>query len=358
VVISCRIPSRGHLARRGDNGRVICPWRSGRPLAGRRIGHRGCTRVRGRRGKALVVAALGLAGSLGFTGGAGAANSVPPYSDPNAVGSIGLCNQAGQQITSGSLTTKPFAWRAVSTQPAPAPYNNAGRTATLVVYQPQQGLPPGDWSGAQMTSSSRYTNAANPMAAATSGDQSLQDIVEEYPPKWNGFLQLRIYLGTTNQQTYSEHYPALDIQVTGNTWQAVGGSPVDCASGTSESLESLLLPSASTSTTVPPTTAATTPTGSDETSSAGTSPENAGSSESGGDAGSQGKNDGALASAAPAAHQSESASDSGLIIALIVCAVAVVAAAFLVLRRRRLTSDLQVPDASADSETASSTKGN
>ena len=90
-----------------------------------------------------------------------------PYTDPDAVGSIGLCNQAGQQITSGSVTTKPFAWRAVSTQPAPAPYNNAGRTATLLAYQPLQDLPAGDWSGAQMTSSSSYTNPANPMAAAT-----------------------------------------------------------------------------------------------------------------------------------------------------------------------------------------------
>ena len=178
---------------------------------------------------------------------AAAASSNAPYTDPNAVGSIGLCNQAGQQITSGSVTAQPFAWRAVSTQPAQAPYNNAGRTATLVAYQPLQGLPPGDWSGTQMTSSSRYSNAASPMAAATAADQSLQDIIEAYPPRWDGFLQLRIYLGTVNEQAYTLHYPALNIQVTGNTWQAVGGSPVNCASGTSVSLESEVLPSSTTS---------------------------------------------------------------------------------------------------------------
>ena len=192
-----------------------------------------------------------------LTGAAGAATPVVPYTDPNAVGSIGLCNQAGQQITSGSISTTPFAWRAVSTQPAPAPYNNAGRTATLVAFQPLEGLPAGDWSGAQMTSSSSYTNPANPMAAATDGDQSLQDFIEQYPPKWDGFVQLRMYLGTANQQPYRLQYPALNIQVTGNTWQAVGGSPVNCASGTAVSIESELLPSSTTSA---PTTSTTTTT--------------------------------------------------------------------------------------------------
>ena len=84
----------------------------------------------GGRTRILLGAALGLVGLLALAGGDAAAGSAVPYTDPNAVGSIGLCNQAGQQITSGSISTTPFAWRAVSTQPAPAPYNNAGRTAT------------------------------------------------------------------------------------------------------------------------------------------------------------------------------------------------------------------------------------
>ncbi len=129
----------------------------------------GCLTVLG----AAVALAQPLAAPL--MGISAAATSTVPYTDPDAVGSIGLCNQAGQQITTGSITTRPFAWRAVSTQAAPAPYNNAGRTATLVAYQPQQALPAGDWSGTQMTASSSYTNPANPMAAATDGDQSLQE---------------------------------------------------------------------------------------------------------------------------------------------------------------------------------------
>ena len=164
------------------------------------------TRTKGTR--LIVAIGLCLVGPLMWSGLAEAATAVP-YTDPNAVGYIGLCNQAGQQITSGSINTTPFAWRAVSTQPAQAPYNNAGRTATLYGYQPHQGLLPGEWSGEQLTSSARYSNPANPMAAATDGDDSLEDLVQDFPPRWDGFFQLRIYLSTADEQAYDLHYPAL-----------------------------------------------------------------------------------------------------------------------------------------------------
>jgi hypothetical protein len=193
----------------------------------------------------LVVGGLGLLALGTFSGVAGAATTAP-FTDPNAVGTIGLCNQAGQQVTSGSTTTAPFAWLAVSTAPAPAPYNNASRTAILLAYQPQNGLPPGEWSGAELTASSRYTNPDLPMAAATSGDDSLADFMSNYHPRWDGFLQLRMYLGTADAVQYSLHYPSLDIQVQGTTWTAVGEGPVSCKAGTAESLESIVLPSTTT----------------------------------------------------------------------------------------------------------------
>jgi hypothetical protein len=186
--------------------------------------------------------------------GAAVASPRPPFTDPSAVGYIGLCNEAGHQITSGNIDTTPFAWRAVSSQAAPAPYNNAWRTAILLAYQPRQGLPPGEWSGDELTASSRYTNPAHPMVAATHGDDSLEDFIQEFHPVWDGYLQLRIYLGTQNAEVYSVQYPGLDIRVTGDTWQAVGGGPVNCHSGTAESLESVVLPKSATS---PPTTIAT-----------------------------------------------------------------------------------------------------
>jgi len=324
----------------------------------------------GGKARILLGAALGLVGLLALAGGDAAAGSAVPYTDPDAVGSIGLCNQAGQQITSGSVTAKPFAWRAVSTEPAPAPYNNAGRTATLVAYQPQQALPPGDWSGAQMTSSSSYTNPANPMAAATANDQSLQDIIDQYPPVWDGFLQLRMYLSTADKQAFTLHYPTLDIQVTGTTWRAVGGSPVNCASGTAVSIESVLLPS-STTTTTSTTAAASTPSpaatpttaasGQGKGAAVGATPaSDAKSSPSRGTpAGS------AQASGSGRAVATTQTSDFPVVLGSALAVLVVLAAAVvLVLRRRRLTTEPSASGSSLDSSSpissptsSSSTKG-
>jgi len=195
-----------------------------------------------------LLAAFAFAGVL--TSGCAGAPAVTraPFSDPNAVGYIGLCNQAGRQITSGNLDSAPFAWRAVSSQPAPPPYNNDWRTAILLAYQPRQGLQPDEWGGQELTSSTRYTNPAHPMAQATSGDESLADFVADFPTQWQGFVQLRMYLDTRDAVVYSARYPALDIEVTGDTWQAVGGGKVNCDAGRAESIESILLrPSATAS---------------------------------------------------------------------------------------------------------------
>jgi hypothetical protein len=175
-----------------------------------------------------------------------------PYVDASAVGSIGLCDRAGHQITSGSIDADPMAAYAVSTVPAPKPYNNSWRTAVLMAYQPWNGLLASMWSGEELTSSSRYTNPAHPMAAITPGDGPLRWFLQDYPTKWDGFVQLRMYLGTADAPIYSLHYPTLNLQITGTTWRAVGGATVNCKVGSSVSLESIVLQHAGSS----PTTAA------------------------------------------------------------------------------------------------------
>jgi hypothetical protein len=179
---------------------------------------------------------------------AAGATSTVPYADTNAVGYIGLCNQAGQQITSGSVSTTPFAWRAVSSQAASAPYNGAGGTASLDAYLPMQSLAPGDWSGEQLTASTRYSNPQSPMAQATTKDVPLQVFLQDYPPQWNGFVQLRLFLGAPNEPADVQHYPALNLQISGGTWTAIGGGPVNCNAGTAESLETVLAPPSTTTT--------------------------------------------------------------------------------------------------------------
>ena len=172
-----------------------------------------------------------------------AASTALPYKDPDAVGSIGLCDAHGHQVTSGSVNSAPFAWRAVSTSPAPGPYAGPTRTAVLMAYQPIQGLAPPDWSGDSLTAASRYSNPSNPMAAATGADESLAGFMTEGTPR-NGTASCSSACTSTppTSPSYSLHYPALDIQVKGNTWHALDGGPVDCNAGTVVSIESILLP--------------------------------------------------------------------------------------------------------------------
>jgi hypothetical protein len=171
-----------------------------------------------------------------------------PYTDPSSSGYIGLCNKTGTQITSGSVDTAPFVWRAISSVAAKSPYNSDQRTAVLYAFLPLQGFPPGEWSGKAMTAASRYSNPTAPMAAATDRDPTLEQFIEAYPPNWDGFIELRVYLGTANQPEETKHYPTLNIQVSGNTWRAVGGGAVNCASGQAVSAETIL-PSTTTTTT-------------------------------------------------------------------------------------------------------------
>jgi len=326
---------------------------------------RGLGSVFAARGAALVLLPLlGVAGALAqpfggpLIGAVAAATTTVPYTDPNAVGSIGLCNQAGQQITSGSISTTPFAWRAVSTQPAQAPYNNAGRTATLLAYLPLQALPAGDWSGEEMTSSSSYTNPANPMAAATDGDQSLQSFIEAYPPKWDGFVQLRMYLSTANHQAYEAQYPTLNIQVTGDTWQAVGGSPVNCDSGTAVSIETVLLPASTTTTTSTPSTTTTAASGSGTGKGASVSSTPGSDADSSPGPGTSGG--AALAAGTEKVAATTQTSDLPAVLGIVLAVLVVLGTAvFLVLRRRRSASTPMAYDSPlvSSSASSSSTKG-
>lgn len=305
---------------------------------------------RGWRTRVPVVAGLVLAWPAAAAGVAAGATGVP-YTDPSAAGFIGLCDQAGQQVTSGSIDTTPFAWRAVSSVPAPPPYNNTGRTAVLVAYQPQQELPPGDWSGEQLTASSRYSNPTSPMAAATGSDTSLQSFLQDYPPKWDGFVELRMYLGTNDAPSYQEKYPVLNIRVTGSTWHAVGGGTVNCASGTAESIETALLPQ-STTTTAP--TVATQPAGAGASAAGGstgsgassgsapTSPTASGAKDAGATATATGNDgNGSHGSTGSGGATQEAASTSstpvGLVVGIVAAVVVLAAAAWLLLVRRRRT---------------------
>ena len=212
---------------------------------------------------AAVLVAAATALSTGGGSGAHAAGAVP-WTDTAVTGAIGLCDSSGHAVEGGSVNTTPFVARAVSSTAAQPPYNKAGRTATLYAFQPQQGEAPGEWSGDMLTSSTYYTNPAHPMAEATGGDLSLAGFIGEFPPRWDGLLQLRLYLSAPNEPADSLSYAATTIKVTGSTWSVVSGGPAACTAGKAESIESVVLPSKDTAvhSTAPTAPATTGPTGS------------------------------------------------------------------------------------------------
>jgi hypothetical protein len=185
-----------------------------------------------------VLGGLLLSLAAPFVGASSAlAGFTVPYTDPNSSGTIGLCDKNGHTITSGKISDNPFAWTAVSSAPAAQGYRGVEHKAILIAFLPMQGLDPGYWSGKNLTASSSYTNLAHPMAQATIADGPLKWFVAAFPPRWDGLIQLRLYLSAYNTGTYTTTYPTTDIRVTGNTWTVVRGGTGSCSVGKAVSIE-------------------------------------------------------------------------------------------------------------------------
>lgn len=166
-----------------------------------------------------------------------------PFTDPNAQGYIGLCDDKGHSITSGSLKDKPFVVLAVSSSSAPTGYEpRDAAKATLFAYQPIDGYAPGDWSGQQLTGSSAYSNTQHPMSAGTILDYSMGDFVTAYPPKWDHLVQLRMAFGAPRKAPYFQSYPAAVLKIQGDRWTVVQGGEAPCTAGKAMSTETILLP--------------------------------------------------------------------------------------------------------------------
>ncbi|MGA2530741.1 MAG: hypothetical protein ABSG36_16490 [Acidimicrobiales bacterium] len=171
-----------------------------------------------------------------------------PFTDTNQVGSLTLCNSHEQPITSGSLLTIPFVWRAVSSTSAPAGYTRA----TLYLAQPIQYLDPEDWTSQPLTDDAIFSNRAHPMAQATYADAALYGEDHAMPPYWDGLYELRLYFSGPNMEFDTGPYPAAVIKVTGDTWTLVQGGGSSCTDGKAESMASFVLPKSDTAVPKPP----------------------------------------------------------------------------------------------------------
>lgn len=175
-----------------------------------------------------------------------------PYEDSDAIGSVGFCDTAGHEVTKGSLGATPFAAYAVSDYRPPADYDVRGTGAFLIAYQPREGTQPKEWSGEQITASSTYSNPSFPKLEILPQDITLEQIAGDYPPRWDGLLELRIYVKAPNHPAYSEHYGAADIRVTGDSWELVKGGGVSCTeTGSAQSAARILYHDGPTSSSPP-----------------------------------------------------------------------------------------------------------
>ena len=174
----------------------------------------------------------------GLLAGQSSASSVP-FSDPNAKGYIGFCDANNNNITSGDIGAAPFVWKAVSSTQPPKDYLGKGQNAVLDIFQPRDGVDPGDWSGDSLTAASFYDTSSLPTVQSTTADEPLSDFMRAYPTKLEGLYQLRIYYGKVPSGLYSQTYPATVIEIKGSRWSVVQGGNVSCASATATSDEIL-----------------------------------------------------------------------------------------------------------------------
>jgi hypothetical protein len=186
------------------------------------------TRNVGTLAASAVVAATATAALSLLAPAAMAAGSGVPFTDPNVHGYVALCDLSGNNVTSGSVASAPFVWKAVSSTAAPAGYAGKGQNTALTIYQPRKGVDPGEWNGDQLTGASFYQKGHPPAAAATYKDISLATIVREFPPTWDGLYQLRMIVARKGYGDYTQTYPATVIQVTGATWHVVQGGTASC----------------------------------------------------------------------------------------------------------------------------------
>ncbi len=159
-----------------------------------------------------------------------------PYEDPQAAGGITLCSGDGEPVTEGSVDDTPFAAVALGSTGVPSDLDDTGAVGTLYAYQPREGVSPSEFSGTAITAAGVLADPDRPAVAVTEDSWSVGDFVTAYPADFDGYVQLRLYLGTPAAGTLSDRpYDTADLRVDGDRWELVAGGSAACtATQTSE----------------------------------------------------------------------------------------------------------------------------
>lgn len=189
--------------------------------------------ARPRRIIALVIAA-GVAVVAAFVLWPESGHATVPYDDGQSAGLLTLCSADGDPVTEGSTADQPFADVVLGTTGLPAGVDPAGAVATVFAYQPRQGIATTEYSGTPLTAASVVADPEHPAAAVQEDGWSIGDFVTAFPATYDGYVQLRLYLGTSGAGTLTENpYDTADLRVDGDHWELVRGGHASCADAAS-----------------------------------------------------------------------------------------------------------------------------
>lgn len=157
-------------------------------------------------------------------------STTTPYDDPQAAGLITLCSADGAAVTGGRTDDTPFAAVALGETALPSRLDPVGAVVTLFGYQPREGVGPEEFSGIPLTAAGPLADPGRPAVGITEDVYSVGDFVAAFPATWDGFVQLRLYLGTPAVGTLTETpYDTADLRVDGDRWELVRGGSASCA---------------------------------------------------------------------------------------------------------------------------------
>ena len=152
-----------------------------------------------------------------------------PYDDPQRAGSITLCSSSGAAVTGGDIGDAPFAAIVVGSTGVPADVDPSRAVGTLFAYQPREGVAASEFSGTAITAADVLADPARPTVVVPEDAWSIGDFVAAFPADLDGYVQLRLYLGTPAAGTLSDRpYDTADLRVRGDRWELVEGGTADC----------------------------------------------------------------------------------------------------------------------------------
>ncbi|WP_244931307.1 hypothetical protein [Nocardioides sp. W7] len=152
-----------------------------------------------------------------------------PYDDPQSAGLLTLCSADGKTVTEGKVADRPFADLVVGETGLPSEVEPTGAVATLFAYQPREGVGIEEFSGTAITAAGELADPERPASRVTEDAWSIGDFVTAFPATYDGYVQLRLVLGTPEAGTLSANpYDTADLRVDDGRWELVRGGSAPC----------------------------------------------------------------------------------------------------------------------------------